>query len=300
MNQGGANGRSAGFTIVETMIVLAVTGVMLISIIGLISGKQNKTEFQQAINDVVTRLQQSAREVSIGYYPGLAGRQCTAVGSISFGGSGSEQGANGGCVFLGKILQFSPTDAAHNKGNEEYGAYTLAGCQFKDCSTNPSTPIASSFEEAQPIAVQQVATNPITSNFPDATDWYTLANGLSTVSMSYTCDPSVDTCPGTSPNATRAFGLLQSLGTYSGCSGLCSGSQQAGLYGVKMPDPANYNDMNTVLTQVNAAGAVNLVPAQQVTICLRSGTTNQSGRITIGADTSSVSLKIFDGGGCGA
>jgi type II secretory pathway pseudopilin PulG len=307
MKQGGANRFSAGFTIVETLIVLAITGVMLLSVIGLVSGKQNKTEFQQGINDAVTQLQQTAREVAIGYYPGLT--DCSVAGSsLSFHGSDeSGQGTNNNCVFLGKVVQFgvlADGSAASVGGgtNERYPAYTLAGCQFKSCSTNASSPVSTSFADAKPMVVERTSAVVAAHNFPTGvTNWYTLENGLSTVSMSYTCDATLDpNCPGTGANPTRAFGFLQSFGTYGCNGGLCSGSQHANLYGINVPSAGDTNLTKDQVLSAIDTNATHLVQAQKVTICLRSGTTNQSGLLTIGSNTNSVSVKIFDGGSCGA
>lgn len=289
------------------MIVLAITGVMLLSVIGLISGKQNKTEFQQGINDVQTQLQQTAREVAIGYYPGLA--KCSVVGSsLSFQGSDqSGQGTNNNCVFLGKIVQFGllANGTAASVGgstDEQYAAYTLAGCQFKQCLTNTSSPVSTSFADAKPMVVEQSSAVVAAHNFPTSvTSWHTLENGLSTVSMTYTCDATLDpNCPGTGSHPTRAFGFLQSFGTYGCNGGLCSGAQHANLYGINVSDSADSNLKKDDVLWTIDTNATTLVQAQKVTVCLRSGTTNQSGLLTIGANTSSVSLKIFDGGSCGA
>jgi type II secretory pathway pseudopilin PulG len=40
---------SGGFTMVETMIVLGITGVMFVSMASMISGQQSKARFKSAI-----------------------------------------------------------------------------------------------------------------------------------------------------------------------------------------------------------------------------------------------------------
>ena|SRR5476651_379650 len=56
-----------GFTIVEVLIVLAVTGILFASTLSLMSGRQNRAEFTQAINNIKSQiiklLTRSAQEI---------------------------------------------------------------------------------------------------------------------------------------------------------------------------------------------------------------------------------------------
>lgn len=104
------DGKSIGFTIVETMVVLAVTGVLFVSFAATISGKQSQTKFKQAINSVKTQLDEVVSQSQSGYYP-PGGFSCSANPGASKEikidtGSGTEQGANDGCILLGKTVQF--------------------------------------------------------------------------------------------------------------------------------------------------------------------------------------------------
>ena len=69
-----------GFTVIEVMIVLAVTGLLFISSVALISGKQNQTAFDQSIRQIQSQIQQIINEVSIGFYPNLGDVQCNGSG----------------------------------------------------------------------------------------------------------------------------------------------------------------------------------------------------------------------------
>lgn len=59
-------GVAGGFTIVETMIVLAVSGVLFISMVGVIQGQQNKIQFKNSMTDVVSQVQSIIGQVSTG------------------------------------------------------------------------------------------------------------------------------------------------------------------------------------------------------------------------------------------
>ncbi len=65
MNRGN---RSTGYTIVETMIFLAVSSLMFISAMILINGRQSRAEFIQAVRVFEANLRDVANDVSTGYY----------------------------------------------------------------------------------------------------------------------------------------------------------------------------------------------------------------------------------------
>src|SRR5882762_7178443 len=97
-----------GFTIVETMIVLAITGALLLMAMLMISGQQGKTEFTQAINDIQAQINDVINNVGTGYYAKTTDFSCSAGASGPvFNASGSTgQGSNTACVFMGRAVQF--------------------------------------------------------------------------------------------------------------------------------------------------------------------------------------------------
>lgn len=106
---------SAGFTIVETMIVLAVTGLLFVSISGGFSGRRSNAEYKTSSSDARSRVQQIISEVQNGYFPATEDFVCTDAGAAAplnistIVGRG--QGQNEECVFLGKAITFNdPTD----------------------------------------------------------------------------------------------------------------------------------------------------------------------------------------------
>ena len=60
--------RPLGYTIIEVMIVLAVSGVMFIIAASFISGKQESTAFTEGANEFASQLQQTIAEVADGQY----------------------------------------------------------------------------------------------------------------------------------------------------------------------------------------------------------------------------------------
>lgn len=96
----------SGFTIVETLIVLAITGVLFVSIIGITSGRQSKTQFNQAATSIRAEIEQIIGEVQSGYYPNVT----------------TNQGQNKDFVTVGKVMQFG---RGLGTDPERYGVYSL-------------------------------------------------------------------------------------------------------------------------------------------------------------------------------
>ena len=101
-----------GFTIVETMIFLAVSGALLFSAMSLMSGSQGRAQFNDALNDVQQQIDIAASDLSTGYYGGSETVSCTAPGgviTINQESLNSERGANQSCQFIGRLITF-PSD----------------------------------------------------------------------------------------------------------------------------------------------------------------------------------------------
>lgn len=258
---------AGGFTIIETLIVLAISGGMVLSIIFMVSGQQAKAQFQQAINAVSLQLQQTIDDVANGYYP-TGNIQCAAgAGGPAISPGSSSLGTNDACVLVGKVIQFD------NKPDpQQYIAYSMVGLR-----TNPAI---------SPIAIA-TGTTSINSNVPDNSVKTNLANGLSLVYAYPTADP----------NFTEAFAIMSSNLFNTGGSVDISGSQQVNLYAVNLTKAGSANTDN-----VNAIdNSSNYVSISGFNICLASATTNQSGLITIGGSNNrklSVVLTIKDGKVC--
>lgn len=107
-------GNSRGFTIIETIIFLTVSSALFVSAMLLVGGQQAKTEFRQAVGEAQSVIDDTANNVSTGYYksPDTTG-QCAASGSGEPGLSGAatvETGANPACMMLGQVIQFGQGD----------------------------------------------------------------------------------------------------------------------------------------------------------------------------------------------
>lgn len=94
-----------GYTIIEVMIVLAISGLMFLIAANFISGKEESTSFTEGTNEFVTDMQSVINQVTDGQYSDISFQCVSSGGTLSFP-SGGSQGTNPACVFLGKFLYF--------------------------------------------------------------------------------------------------------------------------------------------------------------------------------------------------
>ncbi|HKR82222.1 MAG TPA: prepilin-type N-terminal cleavage/methylation domain-containing protein [Candidatus Saccharimonadales bacterium] len=265
----------AGFTVVEVMIVLAVTGLLFVAAATLISGKQNQAAFDQGIQQVQSQLQQAINEVASGYYPNLSNFTCKNTGGLlAISAGAAAQGTNGDCLFVGKVLQFG---SGVGTDPEKFATFSLAGLRT-DAAGNQNMTLA--------------ATSPTV--IPNSTTTAQLEGGLSVDSMWY---------GGVKTNTISALAFTSSLGTVSG-SGILSGTQQVNMIPVTstaltQDTSATPGTIHNVLS--NAGALVN--PAGGIQICFASGGTDQSGLVTIGNSGASgrelgVTVDIKSGRSC--
>ena len=213
MRKGGNVSARHGFTIVETMIVLAVTSGMFVIAALAINGRQAKTEFQVAVRDLQTRTQQIINEVSTGYYPTQAGFSCTVGGRpsdpimLTLSSSGQTQGAHDDCIFVGKTIVFNA---------DKLYVYSLVGARQSN-GRDVSTPAQARVTALAPTGFGG------NQSAPDATQVYDLPYGLSLIRAGYDDQLSTD---------TTAYGvaIMSSLANFSTTYATSTGTQLVDVY----------------------------------------------------------------------
>ncbi len=283
MKQGGIHSSAKGFTIVETLIVLAVTGLLFLAAATLINGKQAKTQFQTAINEMPQQIRQVINEVSSGYFPNNGNFSCTADAfSTQLHNTAASQGTNGTCVSLGKAMQF-----AVGTNSSVVATYPIAG--WRNATGN--------LDSAHPVLIAPSTTNP---------GWYddsantTLDGGLSVQAMYYYRPGSAVKYP------IGGMAFMSNLGQLDVTGQLASGSQQLELV---VPATSNTPNVHTALNQSKLSFAdafdTNFTNSfrgtaqlDSVNICFASGTTNQSGLVSISSNDLTVTLTIWNGSTC--
>jgi type II secretory pathway pseudopilin PulG len=251
-------GTQAGFTVIETLVVLAVTGALFIAIVATFTGSQRKAEFMQATQNLQSRLQQIITDVPNGYYQNMDNIKCTASAtgpSLSMG-AGNVQGTNEGCVFLGKAIQFQIS----GKSPEQYSTYSLAGLRS-----------ATDFASAKPKVIQAGTT----------TESDTYDYGLTTKSLKY------------NGSSIGMFAVVMQMGTLSATGGYDSGNQRVDL--IPVAGTALNRDIPTGVSNLETnivASYANRNPAGGIQLCVQHGNGGQTALYTIGGNGHDLAVKL--------
>jgi prepilin-type N-terminal cleavage/methylation domain-containing protein len=135
-----------GYTLVEVMIVLAVSGSLIVSVAILFSGRIAATQFRQALSTYEANIQDTISDTANGFFNN-SNINCSvnAGGNYIISNAASSPGANKGCVFAGKMMI---PDNLNGTGNIDSTAVTtLVAKQFRAGS---DTVPAASIVESEP------------------------------------------------------------------------------------------------------------------------------------------------------
>lgn len=283
-------GDSRGFTIVETVIFLAVSSAMFVSAMLLMSGQQARTEFRQATGETQSRLDDVTNDVATGFYSSSSGLECfNFLGTPGFRQtSAQEKGTSPPCIFIGRAVQFGVADTT------KMNLYTIAG--FRQVSGVNTTSLDST---------QAKATIAIEGSHPELVEQFILPAGLKVTKAFY------QVAPGDATKVSiSGFAVASSLANYGGVSGgLKAGASAVDIY----PLPGSLNvSQNTFVSAANTSLRSTTPvknPTGGVSVCIDSGGTNQHFILRIGVSGSlgsTVEIKngltaadpAGDGGGC--
>ncbi len=275
--------RAGGFTIVETMVVLAVTGALFVVVAASLSGRQSAAEFIHAIQSAQSQVQQVVNQVSAGFYPNQGNFTCARNGNAVALAAGSKaQGTNQDCIFLGKVLQFG-VQGTSGSDPEQYRVYTIAGLRCPTCTVGAASP----FQNVSPTVVG------VGGDYTSYSDVGALEYGLYTRWIHI---------GGTS---VGAVGFLMEPGSLSTATNYNSGAQQVDIvpiFGSTLNQDALSLAARTdsTLNDTTLVNYSSINPQGGVQICLVSGGTNQSGLITIGGSGRQllVNLSIMSNTQC--
>lgn len=155
---------SRGYTIVELMIVMALSLMLVLMAATFLAGRKGHTEFSQSMRDLQSRLQSWIDDVPNGFAFGSNTNSYCKTGGVSVQiNQGARPGGNKPeCIYLGKAIQFSD-----NPSTQVY-AYSVFG-QRLDSAGN----LVSTIEDAGPTPASGTAG---TGN-ADFTETYNLKGG---------------------------------------------------------------------------------------------------------------------------
>jgi type II secretory pathway pseudopilin PulG len=301
-----------GFTIVETLIFLAVSGLMFALAISAMSGKTQTTEFQTSLTNFRSDLNQIMTNVADGNYPEQSTDgsfvNCSSTGPtpsppISFNYYATQQKAvpDGSCQAIGEIIEFG-----ENASNQQvYWTIPVFGCSYQSCdiTKNSSMTLADAFPYATPN-VFNTNTMPfgltITLNggnpnigafgiFNFSSNSGENSNGSEHVELFQIPNWKLQFVPNV--EATSPNGLISAINTLPGGTIQLTDN---------CPSPITEPGNICLGTAVNPPSAP-INPTAGLSFCLLSGTTNNhSALFTLGGSSSStnVSYTIKNTGDC--
>jgi len=298
----GGDKRSQGFTIIEVMIVLAITALLLLGAIVLVAGRQNETEFTVAMQEIQSEIQQEISLVTVGNYTDTNNVNCMASAiagtpPVVFFGPGS-RGANQDCVYLGTALHFYGGPGGTNPNINYYSVIPIVGrqCHSGSTATGDCTPIQS-IGDAVPVAVEAGKIAPFTS-VPNDMRNYPLENGITVEGMCYETSGNCNSVMGLLHQTCTVAFLNNPADTYDASSfNLLSGGLTLDLYAMEKNNCFNNsagidppNDIQNIDDNLElGSGPPN--PVTDVEICFSSATTNQSGLLTLSSGNNSTAAQ---------
>lgn len=201
------NKKQGGYTVIEVMLFMAISGFMFIIAATAISGKHAQAQFKQGVQSTNEVVRQIANDVANGYYPSNSDFSCSGGSNITTVTS-TGQGQNKGCIFMGKVLKFN-FDA-----DNTYDIYSLSGRQFKGSNSAIADGVPTNLNDASPAIVDRLTES------GKRIEW-----GLTVTKV-------INKNSGNAPLDGIAF--IKSFGSY-GSSGLDSGNQDV----IAIPIPRN-------------------------------------------------------------
>lgn len=276
MNRGGNISPAAGFTLLETMIVLIVTSVLLVSAILAMSGRQAKTDFQVGREAVVRDFQNLFSKIESGRYDSTNNFTCSRDDVGWVGGvprfdtnTSTPKGTNAQCIFLGQALLLGNND-------RQYSQYLLAGSREAygagaDVTTHEGP------EGSHP---QVLSNSEVVQNFP---------NNLRYAGSRYVAEDGTMTAV-SMPTTQVAARILLDLKGADVLSGQRAGSLAATVHKTAWNFDINFT--------VNGATPIE-DPQRALLICLASGGTNQSIILSLGNNKGKkVTSTVVNGRTC--
>lgn len=250
-----------GYTIVEVIIVLAISGMMFLIAANFINGKQEHTAFVQGTNDMVNQLQNIVNDVTDGHYSDIPIYCQGTSAAVTFpSGTPPSQGSNQSCVFWGKMMSF-------------YGA--AQPTQYQLFSLAASRSLTGGLPAGGTGAVSAIPGLTINGTIPQS------------LYIPNTSTGKVKVVRATGGTVTSySIGFTQGLGATTtlsdGSTTYQSGTQDVGLvYDSALSAPAtNYVTPNTENSSGSKVKGTFIRPAKSATICLSDGT--RYARIFIG------------------
>jgi len=254
-----------GYTIIEVLIVLAVTSLLFTAVIATFSGKQAKSQATQSARDMETQLQSVSSDVHTGSFPN--GVECSVSGAggptIAENPDVAQGGSNAGCIFLGKVVVFD---------EDNLKVYPVVGRQYSTGKID-----VSSLAQALPLIIN--------------------VNDVEVINYNYqygTTIKKVEKITGGSMGQNlKAIAYFHQLSGGALTSNAETGSRAVDLYGITFDGGGGFQPISTPIN----LSAANLTPSRYlpvdegVRICTEAGN-GEKGELILGGTGGSASTYL--------
>lgn len=177
---------SDGYTIIEVIIVLAVSGFLLVSAMTFLSGRESQVRFSQSMRNLQSKLQDWINDVPTGFAGGASGKTDLSTIRCMLAGDRPQINRVGGgpnradCIFLGKAIQFTDASAPPSDGQaSNIYAYSVFGRRALNEPSGGERLVANLIE-ANIVPAVGLGT---VSGTMDLTETYTLGGGAKVLSI---------------------------------------------------------------------------------------------------------------------
>jgi prepilin-type N-terminal cleavage/methylation domain-containing protein len=143
-----------GFTIVEVLLALAISGAILAASISIFAGRREDTQFDQAVYDLQSKLNSYVNQVSTKFVPGYKDYKCNLSGAparpvLTPIAATSDETTGQECIYLGDAIEVIKTTGDSLYAYPVFGARTVAGSTAFDyprdiASANPEMAVDAS------------------------------------------------------------------------------------------------------------------------------------------------------------
>jgi type II secretory pathway pseudopilin PulG len=259
---------AAGYTIIEVMIFLAISGSMLAMATASFGGRDADVRFSQSVRDFDSRLRDIMNDISTGYYQTAGTIGCdvaTSVGArpvINYttrpvGGLGTSEK----CVFSGKILHFRYSASAPTS---DFNIYDVVTRKYVESGALPS-----SLETARPVIV---ANSPAPNS---------LQSGLQVTKIATVGSPNL---------SLGAFGIF----TDANKTSMVNGTSEVETTSVlALSNSTSNQPASGIEALVSAIGGMTAqTDATRVVVCLSDGDPTHKASITLGGNELSTQVDF--------
>ena len=262
-----------GYTIIEVSIVLAISGLLLVSAMALFRNKQSQTQFSQTMQDLDSKIQSIANQVKGGSFPDSSAYTCTASGggrpqvSLASGSTGT----NTPCITLGRALQANATiDTLY--------IFTVLGLRnVYSGSTDTGVP-ASSVKTASPEPIMDPAGVDLTESYKllgGATVYYSKVSGLTNDIVGFYLSPQSDTSAGQGSTFVQGYPIDTPTQSYKAAT-------------------ASATLIKECIEQLSSAPATCVTTTElgQWDLCVQSSSGSEKALLTVNSTSGGITTKI--------